>query len=573
MTDEAIKEGFAKLKDGNEYNNLYFSAKCRSESDWLVGINATRAYTTKNNVLLSIGRVQTPTLALIVDRQNEIDKFVPKDYFELVVDYGEFKGVWFDSKPSETKIDNEEKAREIQDKVTDKEGQVIKINKKQNKQLPPLLYDLTELQRDGNKSYGYTAQKVLSIAQNLYEKRKLITYPRTDSRYLSDDLKKQVKNTMKKINISPYNKAIEPILSKGDLKFNKRIINNKKITDHHAIIPTNVVPKINNISEEELNIYNLIVKRFIAVFYEPFLFETTEVIVEVEEENFSSKGKIIKQKGWKALYTGNKDDKDQILPPVKKGDKVTIISTEILKKKTSPPKPYTEATLLSAMENAGRFVEDEELKEQLKEAGFGTPATRAGIIERLIKVEYIYRKGKSLYPTSKGSKLIQIIPNELKSPETTGKWEKGLSKISKGELDSERFMSSIKRFVVYLVSSAGKSKGIVEFEQEAPKGNKPVKIKGKQFGDCPLCGKGKVLENTKAYYCSEWRNKCKMTIWKNELRRYGRDLDENVIKELLKDRKIEEFKIILPQTGEERLSTLTLTESGEVKLLNVKEIE
>lgn len=572
MTDEAIKEGFEKLKDGNEYNNLYYSAKCRSESDWLVGINATRAYTTKNNVLLSIGRVQTPTLALIVDRQNEIDKFVPKDYYELQVDYGEYKGTWFDSKPSETKIFEEDKVKEIEKKVLNKDGEVKKINKKQNKQLPPLLYDLTELQRDGNKSHGYTAQKVLSIAQNLYEKRKLITYPRTDSRYLSDDLKPQVKSTMKKINIPPYNKAIEPLLSKGDLKFTKRIVDNKKITDHHAIIPTNVVPKTNNLSEEELNIYNLIVKRFIAVFYDPFLYETTEVIVEVEKETFVSKGKMIKQKGWKVLYMDNTDDKDEILPPIKKGDKATIINSEILKKQTSPPKPYTEATLLSAMENAGRFVDDDDLKERLKEAGFGTPATRAGIIERLIQVEYIYRKGKSLYPTPKGVKLIEIIPDELKSPETTGKWEKGLNKISKGELDSEKFMNSIKRFVVYLVGSANKSQGIVEFEQKPTKKGKTYKIKGKVFGECPICENGKVLENTKAYYCSEWRNNCKLTIWKDELRRYGRDLDENTIKQLLVDKKIDNFNIILPQTREERTSTLTLTEKGEVKLLNVGEI-
>jgi len=569
MTDEAILEGFKNLKNGDEYNNLYYSAKCRSEADWLVGINATRAYTTKNNVLLSIGRVQTPTLALIVDRQKEIDDFKPKDYFEIQVDYGEFKGTWFDEKPSDTKIFDEKKANEISTKVKNEIATITKITKKKNKQLPPLLYDLTELQRDGNKNFGYTANKVLNIAQQLYEKRKLITYPRTDSRYLSDDMKSVVKTTMNKINIEPYSKAIAPILEKG-LKFSKRIIDNKKVTDHHAIIPTNVRPKTSSLSKDELNIYNLIVKRFIAVFYDPFLYETTEVISEAKEEKFVSKGKIITQVGWKKLYQDKKEN-DQLLPNIKKGDKLEIIDTVINKKQTSPPKPYTEATLLSAMENAGRFVEDEELKEQLKESGFGTPATRAGIIERLIQVEYIYRKGKSLYPTPKGVKLIEIIPEELKSPETTGKWERALSKISKGEMNQERFMNSIKRFVVYLVDSAGKSCGKVVFEKKENKNAKKYKIKGKQFGTCPICNKGKVTENSKAYYCSEWRNGCKLTIWKNCLDLYGRKLDESTLIELLKSKKIEDFRIVLPQTHEKRTSTLVI-EGGKVQLKNVKPI-
>ncbi|PKM96415.1 MAG: DNA topoisomerase III [Firmicutes bacterium HGW-Firmicutes-1] len=464
MTDKAILEGFEKLKDGAAYNALYQSAKCRSEADWLVGINATRAYTTKNNILLSIGRVQTPTLALIVQRQKELDAFVPKDYFEVSANFSDFNGIWFDEKPSETKIFQEEKAIEISDRVKGQEGTVKKVTKSKKKEMPPLLYDLTELQRDGNKNYGYTAQEVLSIAQGLYEKRKLITYPRTDSRYLSDDMKPKVKQTMDQLNIPPYNKAIEPVLAKGELKFSKRIIDNSKVTDHHAIIPTDVTPKINSLTKEELNIYQLVVKRFIAVFYDDFLFETTEAIVGVGKDTFVTKGKIITQKGWKSLYIANKDDKEQILPPLQKGDKRTVEDTEVLKKQTSPPKPYTEGTLLSAMENAGRYIEDESLKEHLKESGFGTPATRAGIIERLIQVEYIGRKGKALFPTQKGINLIAIIPEELKSAETTGKWEKALHKISQGEMESEKFMNSIKRFVVYLVKSSEVNKGTVVFE-------------------------------------------------------------------------------------------------------------
>lgn len=536
MTDKAITEGFEKLKDGSNYDNLYYSAKCRSEADWLVGINATRAYTTQNNVLLSIGRVQTPTLALIVQRQKEIDDFIPKDYYELVANFGDFSGTWFEGKPSETKIFEENKAVEIEEKVLNKQATVKKVTKANKKELAPLLYDLTELQRDGNKNYGYTAQEVLGIAQGLYEKRKMITYPRTDSRYLSDDMKAKVRQTMDKINVEPYSKAIKPVLEKGPLKFTKRIIDNSKVTDHHAIIPTDVTPKTDKLSKEELNIYQLIVKRFIAVFYEDFLFETTEIIMEAEKEKFVVKGKIITQKGWKSLYIAAQDDKEQELPLIQKGEIRNIEQIEMLKKQTSPPKPFTEGTLLSAMENAGRFVEDEELKEQLKASGFGTPATRAGIIERLIQVDYIYRKGKALFPTSKGVSLINIIPEELKSPETTGKWEKALNKISQGELETTRFMESIGRFVGYLVQSTQATKGREVFEQEKNKRTssgkrKPVKV----LGICPVCKKGSVIENSKAFGCNEWKSGCKMTIWKNALEKDKITITEELVTELLEN--------------------------------------
>lgn len=571
MTDEAIGEGFKQLKDGQAYDALYYSAKCRSEADWLVGINATRAFTTQYNTLLSIGRVQTPTLALIVNRQLEIDQFKPEDYFEVEAIYEAFKGTWFLEKISESKIKTKEKAEEISSRVKGQTGIITDLEKKNNKQVPPFLYDLTELQRDGNKEYGFTAQQVLTIAQDLYEKRKLITYPRTDSRFLSDDMKATVNETMRKINVAPYQKAIEPLLAKGPLKFSKRIIDNKKITDHHAIIPTNKAPQTGGLKPEELKIYNLIVKRFIAVFYDDFEFETTKVIVTVGEDTFVSKGKIVKKMGWKGLYSAKNDDDDQLLPPVKKGEKVVVEDTTIATKQTSPPKPFTEATLLSAMENAGRFIEDEELKEQLKEAGFGTPATRAGIIERLIQVEYIIRKGKALAPTSKGVKLIQIVPEELKSPVTTGKWERGLSKINKGEMDPIRFMDSIGRFVVYLVKQAATTQGQVVFEGKAQ--STPMPIKGEAFGNCPLCQTGQVTENTKSFYCSNWRNGCKFTLWKNTLEKYNKVIDGEMVSRLLKERKIEDYRFKLPQTGEDKTAQLVIDETGQLRLLNMKGVK
>ncbi len=567
MTDEAIKDGFLKLKDGTEYNRLYLSAKCRSESDWLVGINATRAYTTLNNTLLSIGRVQTPTLALVVNRHHEIDKFESKDYYEIVAKYKEgFVGTWFKEQISETKINSENEAKQIIDKIMNKEGTITKVEKANKSQKAPYLYDLTELQRDGNRMYGYTASQVLEYAQNLYEKRKLITYPRTDSRFLSDDMKKTVEDTMYTINVAPYNKAIGSLMKDGKIiiKFSNRIINNKKITDHHAIIPSKKNPSNIRLPEEELKIYQLIVKRFIAVFYPDFKFNTTKVTVVAEGENFISKGKIIKDLGWKKLYQKASDIDDQLLPEVKKDDTVYIIDSELQSKKTTPPKPYTEATILSAMENAGRFVEEEELKEQLKEAGFGTPATRAGIIERLISVKYIYRKGKSLIPTDKGIKLIQIVPQQLKSPEMTGKWERGLSKISRDELTVEPFMNSIHKFVAYIVKSASKTQSMVEFDREN-RGNGNYTIKGKIFGKCPLCGEGQITENSKAYYCSKFVDGCKFTLWKNSLDKYTA-LTEELVKKLLVNNVIEGYMFKQSQTGEEKTATLILEKNGRVTI-------
>jgi len=571
MTDEAIKEGFAKLKDGKAYDHLYHSAKCRSESDWLVGINATRAYTTKNDVLLSIGRVQTPTLALIVNRYKEIEEFVPQDYFEVQADYGPFKGIWFEDKVSETKILKKEIAEAIAGRIVGEKGVVTKVTHKKNKLLPPLLYDLTELQRDGNRYYGFTAQMVLTIAQSLYERSKMITYPRTDSRYLSDDMKEQVIKTLHKINVEPYNKALVPVFAK-EIKFSKRIIDNTKITDHHAIIPTNVTPNLKSLSADQQKIYNLIVKRFIAVFYEPHLFNSTEMIIHVAEDGFVSKGKVITQNGWKSLYKSDKDNNDVELPDLKKKEEVDVVGSEVLIKKTSPPKYYNEATLLSAMENAGRFIEEDELKEQLKESGFGTPATRAGIIERLIQVKYITRKGKSLYPTPKGIKLIEIVPEELKSPITTGKWEKGLTKIAKGELDPDKFMNSIHKFVIYLVGSANKTSGKVVFEQDKSKGKRNYTPKGPILGDCPLCADGKISENSKSFYCTNWRNGCKMTIWKNVLEKYGKALEPTTVERLLKEKEIKPYYLTLPQTGEKKSATLVLNNQGEITLQNMHPI-
>jgi len=574
MTDSAIKDGFANLKDGSEYDNLYMSAKCRSEADWLVGINASRAFTLKYNALLSIGRVQTPTLAVLVQRQKEINEFVPRTYWEVIGIFDGYKSTWIDVKENDSKIFDKEKALQIVQEVVGKQGVVASVENKKNKQLPPLLYDLTELQRDCNRKFSFSAKQTLSVAQDLYEKRKLITYPRTDSRYLSDDMIPKIKSTLSKINLVEEYKAFSDyILGLEKLPLGKRIIDNSKITDHHAIIPTDVKININALSDIEFKVYDLIVRRFMAVFYPQYVYNTTKIITAVDLHNFITKGTTVVEKGWTALNIQGKNDKkdDDILPDVKKGDVVTNESADAVEKQTLPPKMYNEATLLSAMENAGRFVEDETLKEQLKESGLGTPATRAAIIERLLKVGYVRRNGKSLVPTDKGMKLIEVVPPELKSPETTGKWEKGLSSVSKGKMDNKRFMGSILRYVSYIVEQSKVSPQKVIFPAENRNGKKGSK-KFSVLGKCPKCDSGEILENTKSFYCTNWKQGCKFSMWKDSVKAYGKMLQPKDAKELLKNRKILNVDLTLPQTNEKCVGDIILKDdnSGFLEIINLR---
>ena len=563
MTEEAIKEGFATLKDGREYDLLYTSAKCRSEADWLVGMNATRAYTLRYNALLSIGRVQTPTLALIVNKQKEIDAFVAEDYFEVQADFGGYTGMWID-KEEHTRIEKEETAKAIVAKVSGKQATIIKVEKEEKKMPPPLLYDLTELQRDCNKKFGFSAKKTLDIAQNLYEKRKMITYPRTDSRYLSDDMKGKVHNTLRRLNELPeYAPYTQPL--SGNITFTKRIIDNSKVTDHHAIIPTDGKLRVDSLTEEEKKVFSLVAARFLAVFYPYYRYETTKVYAEAEQETFLSKGTVVLEEGWQAVEKAlapaaaakkkKKDEEEQKLPVLTEGEQRKIEKAVVQKKKTKAPTPYTESSLLSAMENAGRFVEDEALKEQMKDSGLGTPATRAAIIERLLTVGYIVRKGKNLIPTEKGMKLIEVVPIEMSSPQTTGKWEKGLSSISKGNMTEEKFMASIRRYVQFLIQDAASGRrSDVVFPEEQIRGKKR---KTNAFGKCPACGRD-ILENTKSFYCAGWKHGCKFSLWKDSLTPYGLTLDGGMVKLLLKNGKTERMAVSLPQTGEKGTAVLIL---------------
>jgi DNA topoisomerase-3 len=461
QTDRAIKEGFAKLKPGKDYDNLFYSAQSRSEADWLVGLNVTRALTCKHNAQLSAGRVQTPTLAMIVAREEEIRKFVPKDFWSITAQFGGFSVQWQDRATNQTRTFSKELADNIVNKITGQTGEVIEVRKEMKKELPPLAYDLTELQRDANRKYSYSAKQTLNIMQKLYEAHKLVTYPRTDSRYITTDIVPTLNERLKSIAIGPYAKVVQGIL-RNRLSVTNRFVDNSKVSDHHAIIPTEQFVNLSALSSEERNIYDLIVKRFIAVLSAPFEYEQTSVKLNVNGETFTARGKIIKSWGWKSVYEGfgkfeedsDEEDTDQSLPDIQRGLKAKIVNPKAVNGKTKPPARYTEATLLSAMEHPGKFVDNKALKETLEStSGLGTPATRADIIEKLFNTFYVERRGKDIYPTSKGIQLIGLVPADLKSPELTAKWEQQLALISKGNVNPKAFIGQMKSYATKLVSA------------------------------------------------------------------------------------------------------------------------
>lgn len=547
MTDDAIKEGFEKLRDNKEFFNLYQSARARSEADWLVGINATRLFTVKYNHMLTIGRVQTPTLSLIVSRHKEIENFVSEPFYEVEADCEMFIALWF--KRNITRFKTIEEAQVIIDKCKGKEGIITKIQKKRATVERPLLYDLTELQRDGNKKYGYSAEQTLDAAQNLYEKYKLTTYPRTDSRYLTKDMKKNLNNLL--LNIKSGYKgsesSVDKVISQG-LNIDKRVIDDKKVTDHHAIIVTPNIKNLKSIKlpEREQNILKLIVARFICVFDKKQEYDQTDIEIKIESETFKARGKKIVIQGWKEIEdtilgklkedkNENVDEDTEIKINLSVNDKITPKELRILTKKTSPPKQYTEATLLSAMETAGKQIEDEKIRDEMKSIGLGTPATRAGIIEKLISVGYIKRNKKNLIPTENGIQLIDIIHDKLKKPDLTGEWESELSKISKGETVSKDFINNIKKYVIEIINE-GKYSEVqnVNFVNSNKKNSKAI-------GICPKC-KRDIYENQKSFYCVGYKNmpSCKFSLWKDDkiLNEYNITLKKENVIDLLDKGKI-----------------------------------
>ena len=543
MTDEAIKEGFATLKPAQEYDGLYRSATCRSEADWLVGMNASRAFTLRFDALLSIGRVQTPTLAILVKRYHEIANFKPEDYFTVTADFGDYSGQWFDPQAEDEKkanrIPTKEKADEIAKAVKGKAARVQSVTAEAKKELPPQLYDLTSLQREANRKLGFTADKTLKIAQELYEKWKAITYPRTDSRYLPMDMLPRANQTLHKLP-GAYQEYVQNIPWKegGKLPLSRRVFDNDKISDHHAIIPTPQTAPLDKLPADAQKLFDMIARRLIAVFYPAHEYDAIKVITESQGHAFKTMGRVVRVNGWKDVYPSDKEEEDA-LPDLKEGDERMVVKAQVKKETTKPPAPHTDASLLAAMENAGRELEDEKLREQMKGSGLGTPATRAAIIERLIQVGYAARKGRALNATEKGVCLIGIAPPEIASPETTGKWELALDEIAKNQRDTGRFMEGIKRLSTFLVEYARDTRIEAQFPEEMRRGKKGASrakasaVKAVEGVVCPLCGKP-VQENSRAFGCSGWREGCPFTLWKDGLNRGGGPmLNEKLVKLLL----------------------------------------
>lgn len=457
QTDKAIKEGFQNLKPAKEYDNLYHSAQARAEADWLVGLNTTRALTCKYNAQLSAGRVQTPTLALIVKREEEILAFQPKDYYSVQAVFKGFNATFRDKK-NNTRFSDKAFAEKIAESAKGKKGTVAKVEKTAKKTPPPAAYDLTELQRDANKKYGYSAKQTLSLMQSLYEYHKVLTYPRTDSRYITDDIVATIPERLRAMAVGPYQSSAMK-LARNPVQ-TKYIVNNAKVTDHHAIIPTEQSPNLAKLSFEERNIYDLVVKRFMAVLSAPMEYDEVKLQIDVGENSFYAKGKTIKTAGWKEFYgmTDDEEDEDtenrsQDLPEIRQGAQLDVLNTKIISGKTRPPARYTEATLLSAMENPVGQIEDKNLKKVIATtSGLGTPATRADIIEKLFDNFSIERVGKEIHPTAKGKQLIKIVPADLKSAELTAKWEQELQNISQGKANMKKFISEMRDYSTSLVS-------------------------------------------------------------------------------------------------------------------------
>ena len=459
------------------------AAQARAEADWLVGLNVTRALTCKFNAQLSAGRVQTPTLALLVQRENEIKKFVPKEYYTREADIGKLFVSWR-SKDGGLSTFDREKAERISKEIKGKPFKLTSLRSSDKQTYAPMLYDLTELQRDANKLYGYSPKQTLNIMQKLYEQHKALTYPRTDSRYLTDDIVPTLNERLRAVTIGDTKAAAEDILRRK-LKINKSCINNSKVSDHHAIIPTEQKVPMISLSTEEKRIYNLVVKRFLACFMGPYKYKQIKAEFECESEKFTAGGKEEVSLGWKAVYSSDYsfDDEDtadaqerkQILPKMKYSDEFICKNTFVKSGKTKPPARYTEATLLSAMENPSRFVNDKNMKEYLG-GGLGTPATRADIIEKLYSSFYVEKQGNSMVPTSKGVQLIDLVPPDLKEPLLTAKWEQELEKISKGKTQKQKFIAEIEKYSADLVKTVKNSSAEYKHDNMTKK-------------TCPDCGK------------------------------------------------------------------------------------
>lgn len=593
LTAESIAKGFAGLKDGSEFENLTLAARARSEADWLIGMNASRAFTTRHQTLLSVGRVQTPVLALIYDRQKEIEAFESQTFYDVkakfLQDELEYPGTW-----QGERLTSKEKSEEIAAKVKGKSGNITKYEVKETKEYPFKLYDLTLLQREANAKYGYSAKKTLDIAQGLYERHKVISYPRTNSNYVNEQNIEGMHKALHMLKSTSYGNMAEGADPKLVHKNNKSVCNPERVEDHHAILPT--LKRPGTLSKEEQPIYDLIILRFLSHFYPPALYKQHTVLTEVEGETFKTNIKELLSLGWKVLIQqdkerktsktsskkGKEDEEDETQEwndrafNVQEDKPVTCTQSEVKEKATQPPKSYTEGTLLKAMESAGKNIEDDELRDAMKDSGLGTPATRAATIERLKKVGYITMQGKKITITQKGRSAVELIRHAgvelLASPEMTGQWERRLHQISKGEASADVFMKNVQRFTMSIIDKVSTQRpappsmfGDAEEAKTGKRGGGPrtrtasgsrssstagsersgdrspsrensgtdSQAQGARvmLGGCPVAGcGGQIIEGRKGYGCSHFKSGCKFVIWKEFA---GKNISHAMLKSLL----------------------------------------
>lgn len=595
LTSSAIRQGFSTLRAQEQMEPLYEAAQCRAQSDWLVGINATRAVTVtqggRSRVVYSLGRVQTPTLALIVQREDELRQFEPKPFWEIEAQFstemGDYKGKWFSGE--ETRFWQQVNAEEIVARIAGKPGKVRSYRYVVKEEAPPLLYDLTSLQREANRRYSFSASKTLKLAQSLYEQHKLITYPRTDSRFITPDLIPSLPARVEAVGRSgPFGEAVSELLTSPKLPISGRMVNKAKVRDHHAIIPTETAAKWDRLGRDEAKIYELVCRAFLGCFFPPAKWGHAEAMTEVDGELFKSQGKTLLDAGWRKLLE-QRDRDEQQLPSLREGLDAQVTALEIKDDITKPPSRYTEGTLLGAMERAGKLVLDEEFQEAMKDSGLGTPATRAAIIERLKTMDYIVSLGKELQPTPKGTALIHYLPvPSLKSPEMTGQWEYKLHKVEEGELTAKRFMTEMTCFVSDMVSRCLQGERMITEEapvkvteratEKSQQTSESVddddevqtdskiqlnnKIQASEWGSCPLCG-GTITENNRGYGCSNWHGSppCRFVIWKTIAKK---KLTPNQVRMLLSKGKTSLIKGFVSTKGTKFSAHLKLQESKVV---------
>ena len=618
LTPETIRKGFAELKDGAEYENLTKAARARSEADWLIGMNGSRAFTTKHNELISVGRVQTPVLALIYDRQKHIESFSSLQFFELEGQFTQgqttYKGLW-----QGERMTDRAKADALAVKVAGKQGQIASYEVKETKEYPFKLYDLTLLQREANSRYAFSAKKTLDIAQALYEKHKVISYPRTNSNYVTEQNIPEMHKTLAALQGTSYDEWVRGANRQLVHKGNKFICNPARVEDHHAILPT--PRKAAGLSADEQKLYDLIVRRFLSQFYPAAEYKVHTVFTEVEKETFKTTIKELLSLGWKVIYADQKKEKPKTAKGKEKEEddeeevevnepfslvpraEVQCAKATVKEKETQPPKHYTEGTLLKAMESAGKHIEDEELRDAMKDSGLGTPATRAATIERLKKVGYLTMQGKKLLITQKGRTVIELIRGAgidlLTSPEMTGHWERRLNEISRGSASEAQFMENVKKFASMIVDKVRVQARAAKmlFEGDTPKKPAGAKRKGQAadtsagkarsgtkapstgkkaaptqgaaapstVANCPRPGCGGVIfMGRKGYGCSNYTQGCKFVIWKEN---YGRMLTDAQVKALIEKGKTGKMKLVRPDdTLTEGRLIVKSVETGELAI-------